>query len=56
MIEVAIAALKGAMPEEFQEETTDDGAQVEDEAEEKPGDGNTTVDGEKPIKDGEENA
>ena len=56
MIEVAIAALKGAMPEEFPEETTEDGAQAEDEAEEKPGDGNTSVDGETPIKDGEENA
>ena len=56
MIEVAIAALKGAMPEEFPEETTEDGAQAETEAEEKPGDGNTSVDGETPIKDGEENA
>ena len=56
MIEVAIAALKGAMPDEFPEETAEDGAQAETEAEEKPEDGKNVADGGTPIKDDEENA
>ena len=56
MIEVAIAALKGAMPDEFPEETTEDGTHAETEAEEKLAGGENVADGGTPIKDDEENA